>query len=207
MKTISHITKKKVLNSGLDTPPSVHDVKIMLLNKEDDFYNSAVKQLFRVPKNNYPNFENWYSDKLIKDAIQTANDFNISNALSDDSFHDNESDSFKKLESQLINGRLVLVASVNDNLAGISVLKKDTNEKKISTFFIEEKYGSMGLAKLLLEASFIILGSEQVDITVSENNIEKLYPFLIKNGFKEYKSINGQYKKNIKEIYFKRNKE
>lgn len=205
MKTINHITKKNLSNNGLDTPNSIHDVKIMLLNNEMDFYNPAVKELFRVPKNNYPNFENWYTEKLIKDALRTANDFNFS-VIKENNFSElNNNISCESLNCQLTKGRLVLVASVNDILAGLSVLKKDATEKKISTFFIEEKYGKMGLAKLLLNTSVMLLGNDPIDITVSENNIEKLHPFLIKNGFKEYKTVYNEYKKNKKEIYFKKN--
>lgn len=205
MKTLKKINKKDLQNSHLDTPNSINNIKILLLDNRNDFFNPEVKHLFRIPRENYPQFDEWYNEKLIKEAISTLNNKQFNS--SDEYFLPESSNGVTTNNlclSSPKSSRLVLVASVDDYLAGVSVLKKDQLENKISTFFIERKFENMGLATLLLNTSIEILGTKPIDITVSENNIDKLYPFLSKNGFKKHNEIEGQYNKNKKEFHFKK---
>ncbi|WNJ79718.1 GNAT family N-acetyltransferase [Cedecea neteri] len=207
MKILRNINKNSFEKYNLDTPSSTGNIKILLLDSKSDFTNSSVKNLFKVPSENYPEFEKWYHDKLTKDSLDTIRKSNFHDKKNDifsEYYQNQDHDLTNDVYFDLQNGRLVLVAAVNDQLAGVSVLKKSEDERKISTFFVENKYSKMGLARYLLNASLLILGNKNIDITVSENSIEKLYPFLVKNGFKEFDIVDGEYFKNKKEFHLKK---
>ncbi|ATL94438.1 hypothetical protein CK911_17755 [Aeromonas sp. CU5] len=98
--------------------------------------------------------------------------------------------------------RYFLVLSIDDIPAGISILKNTCNEKKISTFTLEEKYKNAGLASYLMSHSLKLLGKNDVSITVNEDVLDELYPFLTKKGFVVDKKVFGEYWKNKNEYHF-----
>lgn len=198
MHILKNIDKKSFYGMHLDAPPSIEKIKLLILDEYSDFQSYDVKNLFIKANDYYPCFHKWYESKLVNDVIKNKlkyRDFFKEHYL------DNKDEGYFE-DKILPDGRFVLAASVNEQLAGLSVLKIDPNEYKISTFFVEDKFSGIGLGSLLLNCSLSFLKDKYVNITVSEDALDKMVPFLTKNGFHEYKSIDGEYLKNKKETHF-----
>ncbi|MGP0857634.1 GNAT family N-acetyltransferase [Serratia sp. CY84636] len=200
MFTLKSFDKDELKKLNMNIPLSIKSIQLLMLDELSDFSNSEVRNLFVNANEYYPEFQSWYESKLIEDAIESQSlhkDFFIEN-----SFFNKGND--HPYHNHIPSGRLALVAAVNDKLAGLSVLKKHPDENKISTFYINKKYNRFGLGSFLLESSLSLFNDQPVNITVSEDSLDEMAPFLIKNGFKEYKSIDGEYKKNKKEMHFRK---
>lgn len=101
-----------------------------------------------------------------------------------------------------LNRNIIFIRNNEDNIIGISSLKKTEEEKKICTLFILEAYRNKGIKKILLEKSFEYLETEKPLITISEENLD-----IFKNTIKEYnwklvEIIDGIYKSNNREFCF-----
>lgn len=64
------------------------------------------------------------------------------------------------------------------NIVGLSILKKDVNEKKICTLLISEDFQKKGYGKLLLESSFDFLGTSKPLITIPAYSVDKFSSFI-----------------------------
>lgn len=198
MYKINELDRSGLSKLRLDMPPSIGNVQLIMLDSYIDFQENEVRQLFSTANENYPYFEKWYDSKLVKDTVANKEKYiryfknRENNSLYDYHCHN----------EPLPDGRLVLVAAVNEKLAGLSVLKINPSEHKISTFFIDKKFNNLGLGTLLLNCSLLLLNDKEVNITVSEGALDQMTPFLIKNGFREYKSVPDEYVNNKKETHF-----
>jgi GNAT superfamily N-acetyltransferase len=197
MHVLKSFDKSSFTDLNLDVPPSIGKINLLMLDSYSDFQNHDVRKLFDNANAYYPNFIDWYNSKLVNDVIK--NNLAHRKYFSDFSNFDSK-DSLENIN--VPNGRFVLAASVDENLAGLSVLKKHPLEHKISTFFVDDKYSRFGLGTLLLNCSLSILKAQDINITVSEDALDKMIPFLRKNGFEEYQTIVGEYFKNKKETHF-----
>lgn len=100
--------------------------------------------------------------------------------------------------------REIIVARDNfGNLAGFSLLKNCSSEKKICTFFILPEFRESGLGKKLLPVCIDTIGNKQVGITVSETINSSLNSLLLKNNFEIENIESGLYLPNSKEIFYK----
>lgn len=77
-------------------------------------------------------------------------------------------------------------------IVGLSILKKDSDEKKICTFMISEDYRKKGYSKLLLEESFKLLGTEKPVITIPEFRIPEFQSIIDAYDWKQTGKI-GNY--------------
>lgn len=77
--------------------------------------------------------------------------------------------------------RDILVYTVNNDSAGVALLKNQIEEKKICTFFVKNQYRNNGIGKSLFGKCLKILGTNKPMITVPG---ERLYQF--SNIFKYY---------------------
>ncbi|MDH0063579.1 GNAT family N-acetyltransferase [Leclercia adecarboxylata] len=199
MHILKNIDKNSFYNMHLDAPPSIERIKLLILDDYSDFESYAVKNLFVKANDYYPCFHEWYKSKLVNDVIKNKSKYR--DFFKDCHIENREGDHLR--DSLLLpDGRFVLAASVDEQLAGLSVLKIHPSEYKISTFFIDDKFSGIGLGSLLLNCSLSLLKGKNVNITVSEDALDKMVPFLTKNGFLEYKTITGEYLKNKKETHF-----
>lgn len=198
MYKINELDRSGLRKLHLDMPPSVENVQLIMLDSYLDFQDNEVRKLFSNANQNYPCFEKWYDSKLVKDAIVNKENYirHFNNKKNDSIY------GYSRHNESLPDGRLVLVAAVNEKLAGLSVLKINPLEHKISTFFIDKNFNNIGLGTLLLNCSLLLLNDKEVNITVSEGALDQMTPFLIKNGFREYKSVPDEYIKNKKETHF-----
>lgn len=101
-----------------------------------------------------------------------------------------------------LNRNIIFIINNEDNIIGISSLKKINNEKKICTLYVLEEYRNKGIKKLLLEKSFEYLETDKPLITINEDNLDKF-----KNTIEEYnwelvEIIDGIYKKSSREFCF-----
>lgn len=72
-------------------------------------------------------------------------------------------------------------------VAGLSILKKDTQEAKICTLMISKEYQKKGYGKELLESSFEFLGTDKPLITIPSNRIEEFQRIISTYDWKESK--------------------
>ncbi|WP_219952291.1 GNAT family N-acetyltransferase [Dickeya zeae] len=106
--------------------------------------------------------------------------------------------------SQLRGGkRKALIVKENNEIAGISLLKKVEEENKICTFFIAPQYRSQGYGKLLMEESLAFLGN-QVNITVCEERWKEMQGFLYQYGFRLNAAIPNYYRSGSTEFFCSR---
>lgn len=101
------------------------------------------------------------------------------------------------------NQRKIIVAHQNGEVAGISLLKKTIEEKKICTFYVLPEFRGYGLGCDLMSESLRILDHSDIGITVSEERHGELSPLLSASGFTLMK-VNPDYYRNGKdEIFYK----
>lgn len=62
----------------------------------------------------------------------------------------------------------ILICIINNNIAGLTFLKKDTMESKICTLIVVEKYRKQHVATQLLERTFKYLGTTKPLITIAD---------------------------------------
>jgi len=87
-------------------------------------------------------------------------------------------------------------------LVGCSLLKKDTDEKKICCLFVNNNYRKQGIASHLIRDSFEILDTDKPLMTVAENNLSQLEPLIKKFGFELTSVKESVYKQGVKEYYY-----
>lgn len=95
--------------------------------------------------------------------------------------------------------RKLLVAYKGNEIVGYSLLKQDSLESKICTFYIPEMYRGQGIGSALMEESLDTLKSKDTFITVSQERQDELAPLLVAKGFSVHSEVNEMYRHNSKE--------
>jgi GNAT superfamily N-acetyltransferase len=98
--------------------------------------------------------------------------------------------------------RGILVARAHKSIAGVALLKKQNNEKKICTFFVAAEYRRQGVGSQLMSMSLKWLETDQPVITVSEERKVSLEPILRKFNFSHSKTLFGYYRENKAEYFY-----
>ncbi|HEC1609922.1 GNAT family N-acetyltransferase [Pseudomonas aeruginosa] len=101
------------------------------------------------------------------------------------------------------NQRKIIIAHRNGIIAGLSLLKKTTEEKKICTFYVLPEYRGYGLGGELMNESVRHLDHKDIGITVSEERHNELSPLLISSGFTLESIKPGHYRNGKDEIFYK----
>jgi len=70
-------------------------------------------------------------------------------------------------------------------VAGLAILKKDIDEKKICTLMISKEYRKNGYSKELLESTFEYLETDKPVITIPSKRIEEFEPIITAYDWKE----------------------
>ncbi len=76
----------------------------------------------------------------------------------------------------------LMISEENSEIKGVMILKSSTDENKICTLFVENKYRSNGLAKLFFEFAINNLKGDIV-LTVSAENVSCLSSILVNFKF------------------------
>lgn len=104
----------------------------------------------------------------------------------------------EKIQTQLdteVRSIIVCKSTSDDEILGVSILKKSSIENKICTLRVSSKYQRMHIGSRLMEISLRILEDEKPLITVSEDHIDEFSTLLRHFGFK--------YKNKVKSLYIK----
>ncbi|RLM18754.1 hypothetical protein BIY29_17750 [Brenneria alni] len=96
--------------------------------------------------------------------------------------------------------RNVLIIKENGEIAGVSLLKKTEEEKKVCTFFIAPKFQRKGYGSTLMEKSLSYLQAP-AHITVCEERWEEMQEFLDKHKFQLNEEVSGYYRPGYKEYF------
>jgi ribosomal protein S18 acetylase RimI-like enzyme len=110
---------------------------------------------------------------------------------------------FAKVLPGIMRGsRFIIIKKVGVDLAGIIIVKKDDNEKKICTLRVLDKFSGKGIASNLLVHAFAILETQQPLISVAETRARIFLPIFDKYGFQLYKRYPSFYHPGISELSF-----
>lgn len=71
------------------------------------------------------------------------------------------------------------------SIVGLSILKKDINEKKICTLLVSDDFQKRGYGKLLLEDSFKFLGTTKPLITIPAYSVDRFSSIISAYNWKE----------------------
>lgn len=137
------------------------------------FFDKKIKELLiQQTFYAYPEFYNWYKNKVLP-AMFSSN-----------------------------NREIILILKDVNILLGFAILKKTATEKKICTLFVYPNYRNNGIGKQLFEESFNYLGTRLPLLTISSTNISTLIPFIKKYNFILTSKISNKYKKRIFEYIY-----
>ena len=128
----------------------------------------------------YPDFYQWYLNKVVKDIKAKRNRRNILFAISDVLVDDN----------------------VEKRITGISILKANRREKKICTFRVFPEYRGQGVGRLLMKNSLYYLNTTKPLISIAENSLKAFSGFIDKYEWNLKEILTDYYKKGSKEYVF-----
>ena len=89
-----------------------------------------------------------------------------------------------------------------DSIIAMACLKKDSEEKKICTLYISEKYRGHHLGTRILEESMKFLGTTKPLITLADYKLPMFQPIIEKYDWKLTEVVNGFYNDRSKELCF-----
>ncbi|UNL85235.1 GNAT family N-acetyltransferase [Priestia koreensis] len=99
-----------------------------------------------------------------------------------------------------LGNREIIVATNDQFLTGVSILKNSIYEKKICTLYVNPKFRKIGVGKELFESSLEILNSDFPVITVNEERVPEFSSLLNYYGF-ELSQVASNYYKNLSNEY------
>ncbi|MBD8556846.1 GNAT family N-acetyltransferase [Rhizobium sp. CFBP 8762] len=95
----------------------------------------------------------------------------------------------------IVNGtRRIIVKHDDGAIRGLSILKRDEDERKICTFWVHPSSRGAGVGQNLLEESVEWLGSAAPLLTVPEEALESFLPLLARNRFELCHRAYGYYR-------------
>lgn len=126
-------------------------------------------------RNDYPNFDWWYFEKVFPDMLEDTS------------------------------RRRMFVAVPShekDTIAGFIILKDTENEKKICTLYVFDGFRSCGLGTQLIAKAISVLCTTKPLITVSSRHVAEYEPLFFKFGFLPYKNYPDYYVSGVTEISY-----
>ena len=97
---------------------------------------------------------------------------------------------------------IIFVKSEIGEIAGISCLKKDDEEKKICTLFVNPNYRMRGIASLLLEESMKFLETTKPLVTFTEDKLDMFAKIIEKYDWQLTEIVDGVYNEGVREFCF-----
>lgn len=89
--------------------------------------------------------------------------------------------------------REIITCYVDGKIAATAFLKKDAEERKISTFYVDPCYRKAGVATALLEKCFAWLGTTRPLVTVADYKLEQFAGIIKKYGWQETQILTKGY--------------
>lgn len=100
-----------------------------------------------------------------------------------------------------VNGRDIVLAIKEAQIAGVLIVKDTPDEKKICTLVVLPDYRKQGIANELFEISFKTLGTRKPTLSVSQDVVPSMAGFIRKFKFK-LTNIDKAYNENKAEFYY-----
>jgi hypothetical protein len=98
--------------------------------------------------------------------------------------------------------RCILLYCLGDELAGIALLKKEINEKKICSVRVRNKYRNNGIGRVLFDKCIETLATEKPIITVSSEKLHHFASIFKYYNFKVEEVVKDCYRRNSTEYVF-----
>lgn len=109
---------------------------------------------------------------------------------------------FTKTIPAIFNGsRDIFAAIYEGKVVGVLIAKKEKNEKKICTLWVDKNMRNKHIATLLLESSFKFLGTTKPLISIADYKLDLFLGIITKYGWIETQKLPGYYN-NSTEIVF-----
>lgn len=99
--------------------------------------------------------------------------------------------------------REIISCYVGSKIAAVAILKKDSEEHKISTFFVKPEYQKQGIATMLIEKCFDWLGTTKPLITIADYKLPQFASIIKRYDWHETQILDiGFYNNHSKEYVF-----
>lgn len=99
--------------------------------------------------------------------------------------------------------RKIALAHNGNEIIGAALLKSDTFESKICTFYVDPAFRGMNIGSKLMDLSISTLDNPNTFITVCDERKSELDPLLSSRGFTLEKSVGGLYHSRSFEHFYK----
>lgn len=100
------------------------------------------------------------------------------------------------------NRNIIFVENEKGNIIGICCLKKDDEERKICTLFVDSNHRMQGIGTILLEEAIKFLGTTKPLITFTEDKISIFVKIIEKYDWQLTEIVDGAYNENNREFCF-----
>ena len=100
------------------------------------------------------------------------------------------------------NRNIIFVRTNTDEIVGFSCLKKDEEEKKICTLYVDSKYRNHGVGSLLFEESMKYLETTKPLATFTEDKLPIFEAIIKKYDWCLTEIVDGIYNKGVKELCY-----
>ena len=111
---------------------------------------------------------------------------------------------WKKVVPDILTGtRDVIIIMFNEEVAGVAIVKKKDDERKLCTVYVEPNYRDREITTKLLEEAFSFLGTTKPLISISEEKLDMFQGIIKKYNWKKTQVLpEGYYNENSREIVF-----
>lgn len=145
------------------------------INSKEQFCNLAT-QIYQVTSflsKDYPNYKEWFFHKQLPGIITNKrNILFIRNPLN------------------------------HDEIIGVANLKKDEQEVKICTIYINENYRHQNYGTILIDVAIEWLQTTKPFITIADYKLDLFTPFIRKYNWQLTETVQGLYNSNSNELCF-----
>ena len=100
------------------------------------------------------------------------------------------------------NRNIIFIRANTDEIVGFSCLKKDEEEKKICTLYVDSKYRNHGVGSLLFEESMKYLETTKTLDTFTEDKLPIFEKIIEKYDWQLTEIVDGIYNKGVRELCY-----
>lgn len=151
---------------------TVESLRDYLTSKAE--FMSLVEQIYQivdVAAADYPNRKDWYFNKQIEGIARQERDI----------LFVRHPEAFRQI-------------------VGLACLKKTAEEQKICHLYVREQYRGKGIGSALIERSLAWLETSKPLLTIAENKLNQLMPFIQKYGWQIQERVQGIYQPQVCEL-------
>lgn len=111
---------------------------------------------------------------------------------------------WKKVVPDILTGtRDVIIITFNEEVVGVAIVKKEDDERKLCTVYVEPNYRNREITTKLLEEAFSFLGTTKPLISIGEEKLDMFQCIIKKYNWEKTQVLpKGNYNENSREIVF-----